>query len=180
MPSRFDDSILRSLRRITRAIDLHSRNLANSHKLTGPQLVCLRHLARHATTTPSKLARSVSLSQATITGILDRLEKRGLITRDRDKKDRRRVNLALTGKGRDLLIDAPMPLHQSFAKRLAELPEVEQERIDSVLREIVEMMEAEDLEAAPVLSAGLMTAEANDVAAFLSHQEHEKDDPTPS
>jgi DNA-binding MarR family transcriptional regulator len=178
MPSRFDDSILRSLRRITRAIDLHSRHLANIHKLTGPQLVCLRHLARHGTTTPSKLARSVALSQATITGILDRLERRKLITRERDKKDRRRVNLALTKEGRDLLIDAPMPLHQTFANQLAELPEEQQERIDSVLREIVEMMEAEDLEAAPVLSAGLMTAEANDVAAFLSSEERKEDDPS--
>lgn len=178
MPSRFDDSILRSLRRITRAIDLHSRHLANIHRLTGPQLVCLRHLARHGTTTPSKLAKSVSLSQATITGILDRLENRKLITRERDKKDRRRVNLTLTKEGRDLLIDAPMPLHQTFANRLAELPEAQQESIDRVLRNIVEMMEAEDLEAAPVLSAGLMTAEANDVAAFLSHEDRKEDDPS--
>ncbi len=180
MPSRFDDSILRSLRRITRAIDLHSRHLANNHKLTGPQLVCLRHLARHETATPSNMAKSVSLSQATITGILDRLEKRELITRERDNKDRRRVNLALTKAGRDLLIDAPMPLHQTFANRLAELPEEQQKRIDGVLREIVEMMEAEDLEAAPVLSAGLMTAEAGDVAAFLSHADRKTDEPTSS
>jgi DNA-binding PadR family transcriptional regulator len=124
--------------------------------------------------------KAVSLSQATITGILDRLEKRDLITRERDHDDRRRINISLTKQGSDLLIDAPIPLHQSFSKRLAELPEQEQEKVDTVLREIVEMMEAEDIEAAPMLSVGLMTAEEREVAALLSHDDPRDDEPSSS
>ena len=76
--SEVKEDILRSLRRITRAIDLHSRHLAHTFGLTGPQLVCLRTVGARGKMTPSELAKQVSLSQATITGIIDRLAARQL------------------------------------------------------------------------------------------------------
>lgn len=167
MSGRYDESILVSLRRITRAIDLHSRRLAAVYHLTSPQLVCLRHLAHHGVTTPGNLARQVALSQATVTGILDRLERRGLVYRERDRVDRRKVNIVLTDEGRELVENAPMPLQQAFAERLASLPDRQQEKIASVLASIVEMMEAEDLDAAPMLAAGHISAAADDVTDFL-------------
>lgn len=154
MASPYEDEILRSLRRITRAIDIHSRRLAQEHRLTGPQLVCLRQLRTAGETTPSVLARQVALSQATVTGILDRLEARALITRARSHTDRRRVLLQLTAKGVSLCDAAPSPLHQTFARRLAQLPEEGQGEIAQVLRQIVAMMEAESLDASPMLVPG--------------------------
>jgi len=167
MDTEHEESILRSLRRITRAIDLHSRQLAKEYKLTAPQLVCLRYLFNNGKSMPSMLAREVALSQATVTGILDRLEARELVTRQRDTADKRRVIVALTGEAREVVVTAPLPLQQRFAARLRGLPEAEQHRIAGVLDEIVEMMEAEDLEASPVLSAGPIAAEPSDVADFL-------------
>lgn len=149
-----EESILRSLRRITRAIDLYSRQLAKQYRLTGPQLVCLRYVRRHGPVTPSELAEAVSLSQATITGIIDRLHAQGLVTRDRSDEDRRRVIVALTDQGRQLVDSLPSPLQERFAKRLESLPEGNQQVIDEILKQIVAMMEAEDLAAAPVLQAG--------------------------
>jgi len=149
-----EESILRSLRRITRAIDLYSRQLAKQFKLTGPQLVCLRHVRQHGALMPSELAKAVSLSQATITGIIDRLQAQDLVTRERSDQDRRRVIVELTAEGRRLVDSLPSPLQERFATRLAELPAGNQQVIDTVLKQIVEMMEAEELEAAPVLQAG--------------------------
>ena len=84
MGATVEERILRSLRRISRAIELHSKQLKATHRLTAPQLICLRELRVVPHTTPCELARAVSLSQATITGILDRLESRGFIQRARN------------------------------------------------------------------------------------------------
>ena len=110
MSSPFEDQILGSLRRITRAIDLYSRQLAARYGLTGPQLVCMRALEALGPSTPSTLARHVDLSQATMTGILDRLEQNGLVRRERNQDDRRRVTVSLTESGAGLLGRAPSAL----------------------------------------------------------------------
>lgn len=162
-----EENILRSLRRITRAIDLHSRRLAAQHQLTAPQLVCLRQVASDAPITPGLLAKGVSLSQATVTGILDRLENKDLVVRRRDQKDRRKVSLHLTDQGARVLKEAPIPLQEHFTRRLAELPRGEQERIEQVLLLVVEMMEAHDLAAAPVITTGNMEATSQEVEQFL-------------
>lgn len=146
----YDERILGSLRRIIRAVDLYSRYLALRYSLTGPQLVCVRHLLRHGATAPGTLARQISLSPATITGIVDRLEKRGLVTRERSREDKRKVEIALTEEGRRLVEQMPPPLHETFSRRLAELPVKEQEEIDRVLAKIVDMMEAQEFAASPL------------------------------
>lgn len=144
MADRYDESILRSFRAITHAIDLYNRRLASQYHLTGPQLVCLRTLARSGPLTPGLLAAEVALSQATVTGILDRLEVANLIRRQRASDDRRRVLLELTAQGRRVASSAPHPLPAWFSRRLLELPLAEQARIDAVLRKVVEMMREEE------------------------------------
>lgn len=154
MDTSLEDRVLRSLRRIVRAIDLHSRQLESQFGLTGPQLVCLRVVAQEGPLQPSELARRVDLSQGTVTGIVDRLVRRQYLSRRRDTKDRRRVTLSVLPAGRDLLVDAPSPLQTRFAERLAALPDPNQQVIATMLEQIVRMMDAEDLDAAPVLTAG--------------------------
>ena len=116
---------------------------AVTYKITAPQLVCLRYLDRNGPLTPSELAREVSLSQATVTGILDRLEARGLVERRRDHKDRRRVSIHQTEEGKRVSQIAPKPLQELFAARLAELPYEEQASIDHILRQVAEMMDCD-------------------------------------
>ena len=154
MKSLVEDRVLRSLRRIVRAIDLHSRQLESQFGLTGPQLVCLRVIAQDGPLQPSELARRVDLSQATVSGIVDRLARRQYLSRRRDTKDRRRVTLSILPAGRDLLADAPSPLQTRFAERLRALPDANQQILATMLEQIVHMMGAEDLEAAPVMTAG--------------------------
>jgi DNA-binding MarR family transcriptional regulator len=153
--SQLEEDILTSLRRITRAIDIHSRYLANTFGLTGPQLVCLRVLGRLNHTTPNELAKHVSLSQATVTGIVDRLAARQLVTRERSATDRRLVDVSITSAGKALLEQAPSALQETFVERLGELSPTKQQTIRRTLNEIVKMMGGEDLDADPVLSTNM-------------------------
>jgi DNA-binding MarR family transcriptional regulator len=151
---------------MTRAIDLHSRKLANTFGLTGPQLVCLRALRAVDHATPSALAKEVALSQGTVTGIIDRLAARQLVTRERNPNDRRLVTVAVTDAGRALVAQAPSPLQETFLRQLAALAPAEQQNIRATLERVVQMMGGEEIEAAAILStspAAQSTEEVEDV-----------------
>lgn len=152
MPN-YEERILRSLRRITRSIDLYSRQLAHRYGLTGPQLVCLRTLLRRGPSTPSAIARDMDLSQATVTGILSRLEANGLLVRSRHDGDRRRVMVELTAKGANVVASAPSALQDIFSGRLAALSDADQQAILASLEQIVDMMGAGEMVPDPSLPA---------------------------
>lgn len=147
----YDLRILKSLRRIVRAVDLHSRKLSMQYNITGPQLACLLAINDQEPLTASALAKQVYLSPSTIVGILDRLEQKVLVVRERSRLDRRVVNIEITADGRRLANSAPSPLQEKRSKSLQEIPEIEQVSITEALEKIVALMEADHLDAAPVL-----------------------------
>jgi len=151
---RYDLRILRSMRKIIRAVDIYSRKLKGNHDITGPQLVCLLEIAEHGPITSSAISKNVHLSASTVVGILDRLEAKELINRERDTKDRRLVHVTVTDKGRELADAAPSPLQDSLAEALRDLPELEQAAIALSLEKIVDLMEARHIDAAPILETG--------------------------
>ncbi|GAB4353358.1 MAG: MarR family transcriptional regulator [Immundisolibacter sp.] len=161
-PSAIDinDQIVAALRRIVRAIDLHSRRLAQTHGLTGPQALLLREVVNRGQTHATELAQAVSLSNATVTDILNRLEQRGLLERTRSGNDRRRVLITPTASGRMLIEQAPPLLQEQFSGRLAQLESWELTQILSVLQRVAVMMDARELDAAPLLVTGPVDAEA--------------------
>lgn len=152
--TRYDLRILQALRRIIRAIDLHSRKLSAQHKITGPQLVCLLSVEEHEPVTPSAIARHVHLSPSTVIGILDRLEAKEFVQRARDLKDRRLVQVSLTEQGKALVANAPSPLQETLAEQMNHLPDAELAMIAESLDRIVEMMEVRHIDAAPMLETG--------------------------
>ena len=87
MQQTYDLRILRALRRITRAVALHSRQLSACSHITGPQLVCLRTVIDKGPMTATAISREVHVSASTVVGILDRLEDKGLIVRERVPKE---------------------------------------------------------------------------------------------
>jgi DNA-binding MarR family transcriptional regulator len=149
-----EEDVLRSLRRIIRAVDLYSRKLVTQTGLSSPQLICLRQLSSQGPMQTSHLADAVNLSSATVCGILNRLEQRGLVIRERQESDRRRVLVSLSEAGQDTVDNAPPPLNDSFLFKLRALPEREQQDIHSTLGRIVSMMAADELDAAPMLVSG--------------------------
>jgi DNA-binding MarR family transcriptional regulator len=159
--------VVTALRRIIRAIDLHSRALVNRYGLTGPQLTLLRELVGEGELAVGELAKAIHLSQATVTGILDRLVQRGLVRRRQGDRDRRRVLVHLTQEGREMLARTPPLLQEHFTAQFAKLADWEQTQILSSLQRVVAMMEATDLDATPILTTGPMDATTARVRAFL-------------
>jgi DNA-binding MarR family transcriptional regulator len=155
----FDLQILQSLRRLMRAADIFSRRLVKAHRITGPQLMCLHKLLDETEgLTVSELSKRMFLSASTVVGILDRLEVQGLVTRVRSAADRRKVLIHVTQSGRDLVVDAPSPLQQALQTGLEALPTSQQRAIAENLKQLVQMLELQDLDAAPMLE----TAESLD------------------
>ncbi|HEX2666960.1 MAG TPA: MarR family transcriptional regulator [Gammaproteobacteria bacterium] len=132
--------IFMDLRRIMRAMDVYSRQLSGSHGLTGPQMLCLREIAGRGSLTTGALAKGIALSPATLTGILDRLEVRGLVSRERRPEDKRRVLVSLTPLGKQMSQELPSPLQMHFSARLTELPPDEQVAIRLALGSVARMM----------------------------------------
>lgn len=149
---RYDLKILLSIRRIIRAVDLHSRKLRAECDLTAPQLICLGVLAEAGPLTVSAIADRVYLSPSTVVGILHRLELRGLVSRKRDDADRRVVNNLITGPGLELLRKAPPALQDGLHEALLRLPRLEQATIALSLARVVDLMEVGPLDASPILA----------------------------
>ena len=147
-----EDQVLIALRKIIRATDLESRRLEKKSGLTTPQLVVLRAIQARQLPMASQVARDVSLSQATVTTILNRLEQNGLVTRQRSDKDKRQVFLALTNAGETLCQNAPRPLQENLLTQFNALKDWEQYQLLASLERIAAMMDASDLDAAPMLS----------------------------
>ena len=148
------DDVLIALRRIIRAIDLHSKYLVKHFGLTGPQLIILKEVVDRQEMSLSEIAAAVSLSHATLTGITDRLWKRKLITKERSAVDRRRVMIRPTEACRRLMERTPPPMQESFIDEFKKLQDWEQSMILSGLQRLVGMMDARNLKAEPVLTAG--------------------------
>jgi DNA-binding MarR family transcriptional regulator len=152
--TRYDLRVLRSLRAIIRSVDLYSKELVATNQITAPQLVCLLHAVNHGPVTATAIGRAVHLSASTVVGILDRLEEKDLIARQRSQEDRRLVQVRATPAGAELANRAPSPLQQTLAKALVGLPELEQATIALALERVVTLMEAPPLDYAPILTTG--------------------------
>jgi len=155
------DEILTALRHIIRAVELHSRRLVHDYGLTGPQLVLLKELLRWEELSVGDLAKKVSLSHATVTDILRRLEVRQLVQRSRTGHDRRRVLVHITEWGKRTAQNAPSLLQDRFVTELAKLQDWEQSLILSSVQRIASMMQAERLPTGPTL-VGSSTGEVAD------------------
>lgn len=150
------NEILVEIRRILRSVGDHSRATALRSGLTLPQVLVLRAVADAdpTDTTVATIARTVGLSPATVSGIVDRLTRAGLIDRDRDARDRRRVVLVVTPHGRTKLTSLPTPLQEDFVHRLGELSEARRAALLAALRELVALLGAEGIDASPILTPG--------------------------
>jgi DNA-binding MarR family transcriptional regulator len=146
-----EDEIVRALRQIMQAVDLHSRRLMEDYGLTGPQLVTLREVQRSGRVAATSLARAIHLSGPTLTGILRRLENRGLLSRSREEKDRRVMRVELTDTGREILDRAPSPLQETFRQGLGFLDAGERLQVLVTLKRVAAMMQTDAIRAVPPL-----------------------------
>ncbi|WP_037571729.1 MarR family winged helix-turn-helix transcriptional regulator [Spirochaeta cellobiosiphila] len=161
------EQILTTLRQIIRAIDLHSKTLAKKYGLTGPQLLVLKEFYKSPEQTVGKVAANVSLSQATVTSILDRLEKQKFVSRIRSSEDKRKVNIKLEEKSIEILKTNPGLLQEDFTTQFERLSDWEQGMLISSLQRIAAMMNADKIASQPVLMSGPISASSREISAYL-------------
>lgn len=150
------DHALVALRRIIRATDLQSKKLARETGLTLPQFMILQSLKEKDDATIGSIAQDINLTQATVTTIIDRMQARGIVTRQRNTVDQRKVNVRITDTGRELLKRGPATLQDRFGDRFAMLSEWEQHGIVATLQRVASLMDAEKIDAAPMLEIGAL------------------------
>ncbi|MGR3321833.1 MAG: MarR family winged helix-turn-helix transcriptional regulator [Pseudooceanicola sp.] len=154
---RLDESLI-ALRRILRATEFYARDLAHAAGLTPPQLRVLQILDEKDSATPKALATQMGVSQATITLLVDKLVARNLVERRPSEHDRRQVNIVLTADGNATLGSAPDALQQRYVRAFASLADWEQAQLVSSLERVAAMLDAEDIDASPVLTTGEIRA----------------------
>lgn len=148
------DVCLIALRRILRATELHAKELAQSAGMTPVQLRVVQIVAETGTSTGGAIARRMHVAPATITAMIDKLERAGHVARQRSDADRRQTIIALTDRGRDALKRAPDALQQRFASEFEALADWEQAMIVAVLERVATMLDAGDTERGAVLYPG--------------------------
>jgi DNA-binding MarR family transcriptional regulator len=144
-----------------RSIDLHSKFLVQKYGLTGPQLAILKELDRLTDITIGQIARNVSLSAATVTDIVSRLEKNGLVERLRGESDKRRVYVKATDRALTILRQAPSLLQERFVAEFDQLADWEQTQLLSSLQRVASLMEAPALEEAAFLEGESLEGESS-------------------
>lgn len=148
------ETALVALRRILKATASNVRSVAHQTGLTASQLLVLQVLKTRGETLTGNLARAVDLKQATISILLDKLQERGLVDRKRGETDRRRVWVRITDEGLKVLDGAPDLLQETFRSRFAHLADWEQASLVASLLRVVSLLDAEKIEASPLLDVG--------------------------
>lgn len=143
--------VLETLRKINRAIGLRSRQLVKTVGLTVPQILVVKEVVENGESAIGHVAEEVSLSQATVTTIVDRLEQQGLLVRRRDEMDRRKVMIAATERARSIVASNPAILQEEFTEAFSKLEDWQQTQILSSLQHVATMMKAQQLPATPIL-----------------------------
>lgn len=138
---RYELRIVGWLRTIIQAFDVHSRKLSAAYGVTGPQLVCLLTVVDHDGITAREISKIIHSSPSTLVGILDRLESKGLIARQRDGRDRRQVRISATEEGRSFVERVPSPLDERLRSSLVLLSKTQQAEIARALQRLAEMID---------------------------------------
>jgi DNA-binding MarR family transcriptional regulator len=158
--------VLAAIRRIVHGVDSHSKQVGRASGVTVPQLVVLSAIRRLGEVTSGRISEAASLSPATVTTILDKLEARGFVERYRSGQDRRVVHSRLTAAGAELLDAAPPFLHERFASRFATLADARKAEIVAAIEDVAEMMGAPPT--AEIALAPALPLEAGPVAGITA------------
>jgi len=152
---RTDDALI-ALRRILRATEQYERDLAQAAGLTPAKLRVLQILGgrEDRRASPTLLAGRMGVSQATVTALVDQLNKLGLTQRERSVTDRRQLHVILTEAGAEAMRNAPDALQQHFVKGFQSLQDWEQSMLVASLERVAAMLNAQEMDASPVLTLG--------------------------
>lgn len=155
MSIRSEDALI-ALRQIQRKTEQASKRLAAMAGLTPSQLLVLQILSERGEISAGEVSKMTQLKHATITSLADKLIARGMLARRRCDEDRRKVWLTLLPDGQKAITSAPDLLQETFQNRFEGLPDWHQSMLVSALERVAALLDAEDLEAAPILDIGAL------------------------
>ena len=145
--------ILIDIRKIVRSINLESKRVQKDFGISIPQLLCLGHIDRAAekVATHNELMKLLSLNSSTITGIINRLEKKGMVKRLPKIGDRRVTYIRITDQGSEIVSKSPDILHDQLITKIKSLPLSTQKKVKDALNIIVQAMKIEQVDASPLI-----------------------------
>ena len=138
--------IVESIRRLVRAEALDSKKMSKQFGLTGPQSLVLRLLVKNGALSSADLSRQMYVTPSNITGIIDRLEKKGLVERIRKEGDRRVALINLTDSGQQLGITIPDPIEKKFINQLADLEPEHLQILAMAMNQILNLIDTKGVE----------------------------------
>ena len=147
--------ILIKIRKIVRSINIESKKIQKEYGVSIPQVLCLNYLKNsdNYQATQGELRKFLNLNSSTISGIINRLEIKGLVARLPRQGDKRIVNIALTSKGDLLLQQIPSLLQLILSERLDKLVNKIVIQIFESLEFLVNLLDINDIEAFPSFPA---------------------------
>jgi len=148
--------VIIKIRRIVRSINLESKKVQKEYGVSIPQLLCLEYLkeATNYQATQRMIRDHLRLNSSTMTGIINRLEKKGYVARLPKSGDKRVTNIALTSSGERILTHTPDLMQKRLDVKLRSLSDEEINKINNALDTLIDMLEIEDIDASPVLTGG--------------------------
>ena len=138
--------VVYSIRRLMQAGEHYTKELNKIYNVSAAQINCLLALHENGPLPPSQIAKHVMVNSSTVTGIIDRLEKKDLVKRQRISKDRRVITVELTQSGEILAENAPSPIQQKIIDGLDKLSPSEIEEIALTLKRLTDMLDVQDIE----------------------------------
>jgi DNA-binding MarR family transcriptional regulator len=138
------ERVVQGLRRVVRALQSFSQDIYRNYGLTAPQLWALKTLQRAGRLSAGQLARALAVHQSSLSILIDRLEKRGLVSRVRSRGDGRFVLIEMTKRGLALSAMAPEPAQGRLLHGLQAMSRAEVSQVRRVVDRLVQLMEAED------------------------------------
>lgn len=146
--------ILIKIRQIVRSINLESKKIQKEHGVSIPQVLCLNYLreSENYQVPQGEIRKFLHLNASTTSGIINRLETKGLVARLPKSGDKRVVTIALTSKGAKLLKQIPALLHEHLSEKLQKLDARTLEQTQKSLEMLVNMLEIGEIEASPLIT----------------------------
>ncbi|MDA3881026.1 MAG: MarR family transcriptional regulator [Prolixibacteraceae bacterium] len=146
--------IIINIRKIVRSINLESKRIQKDYGVSIPQILCLNYLyhAQNFQATQSEIKEFLNLNPSTVSGIIQRLERKGLIARLPKSGDKRVTNLILTTIGESMLNNIPPLLHDRLSKKLNNYDQKELINIETVLEQLVNILQISDMDASPLIT----------------------------
>lgn len=144
-PLQLDTSLefLRLLWKIEHGLQRVSKRMEVTHGITGPQRLILRLVRKRPDLTARELADLLFLHASTVTGILQRLEKKGLVVRERDPLDNRRVKLRVPPGTSSLIDRSEGTIEAAIKAALSTVARTRTQNAQSVLAEIARALGAD-------------------------------------